>query len=119
MELLPCPFCGGNNLEDHLEGLYSLCISCNDCSLLCVKEKWNTRHSPWISVKYKLPENGTNVLSCSKGGGISTCIFMTNDESAIFILMPSVESVKDNSLVVRLTNVTHWMPLIQPPKETE
>lgn len=49
MELLPCPFCGSTNLGQ-TEHRYSSEIYCHECNGSCDSEKWNNRHSLWISV---------------------------------------------------------------------
>lgn len=111
-----CPFCGGNNLEDYLDGIYSLCISCHDCPALCVKEKWNTRASQWVSVKDKLP---TIIDECS-----SDCFLVIDKDGhmnvATYWGLNSSDHVGEgydwfNGDV--FVCPTHYMPLPNPPKE--
>lgn len=73
----------------------------------------------WISVKEKLPAENQDVLAHIKGGGMTVTIFMYRNvtREPMFILMPSCESIRDETLVVYLKNVTHWMVLPEPPEE--
>lgn len=101
--LADCPFCGGNNIEEYLEGLYSVCVSCHDCPAMCVKEKWNTRASGWISCKDRLPFEETDYLTIDQGH-----ISLTRFTNQISILKEYWNR-----------HITHWMPLPSPPKESE
>ena len=65
----------------------------------------------WISVKDRLPE----------AGGYAVCIAKRNPFSRF---MPMVARIEKNGWVNPMTEqyiseVTHWMPLPEPPKEVE
>ena len=64
----------------------------------------------WISVKDRLPETGTEVLVTD---GLHTMVTWCED---------TIDGIKwvDNYYTyvnVRFREVTHWMPLPEPPKE--
>lgn len=61
----------------------------------------------WIPVTERLPEMFEDVLVCLKGGKVNRTWY---DDSGHF---RSATSKK----VAYYKNVTHWMPLPQPPKE--
>lgn len=119
MELLPCAFCGNNNIEletQHYTRFRKTTelfrIICNKCfistSLFKTKEDaiklWNTRHSAWISVRDRLPIESTPVLTGNKYGLKISYLF---DNKWNF---PQI----DNDIII-----THWMPIPPSPKETE
>lgn len=56
----------------------------------------------WISVKDRLPENSRVLV-------FSPC-FIGSDETMIIRLL-------DSDFVAKCSDVTHWMPLPEPPKE--
>lgn len=58
----------------------------------------------WISVNDRLPEPGEDVLVCNHWGDIDTDMVWINPDG-------KTEFYFDK------TNVTHWMPLPEPPKE--
>lgn len=62
--------------------------------------------SEWISVKERLPIIGQCVLICSEAGGVA---------EGCYCIHPN-EWVQFRWNVAKL-NVTHWMPLPEPPKE--
>lgn len=64
----------------------------------------------WIPVTERLPENLTSVIVHRKDGGIFTWEY--------FNTSPTDECWIDDSMnVYSFYDVTHWMPLPQPPKE--
>lgn len=100
MELLPCPFCGSNDI------VYNPMFSdCNNCYARCQKTDWNTRHSPWISVKDRLPKENTKVLAIW-----DDCI-----ETAFYEYIDG--DYWSNSEIGCDLPVTHWMPLPKLPQE--
>lgn len=135
MELLRCPFCGSNEIIEHRYE-FGRKLSCEKCGSygpteICDSNKlWNTRHSPWISIKEKQPNLGELVLIrykhndvlCYPKEIIKTSLatmdlyFVSielNDRNLDpFILIPNKEKVLS-------LNVIDWLPLPQPPKETE
>lgn len=98
MELLPCPFCGSNDISENLHD-----YMCNKCKSCALKNVWSTRHSPWISVKDRLPPVGRKVIIFTNSSYLAW--HSENDEFMDFY---------DNKII---NHVTHWMPLPQPPKE--
>jgi hypothetical protein len=63
----------------------------------------------WISVKDRLPENEKCVLVYSQDGGVAEGKYNARFN----------EWVQFRWNVTELKNVTHWMPLPEPPKEVE
>ena len=65
----------------------------------------------WISVKDRLPEYGLRVLAAYDDGvvriGISKGYF------------PEVVTKRQDARAFGFAEVTHWMPLPEPPKEDE
>lgn len=110
MELLPCPFCGSNELKEYSDSMNeyykieSNFVSCK-CGSRNYKSKWNTRHSTWISVKDRLPNKDETVLCFGKYHNIG---FYDYDD----------EIWREEGEYVEIT-VTHWQPLPQSPKEIE
>lgn len=70
-------------------------------------EKDTDVHGKWISVSERLPENRDYVLVCTKNKFYGT----RNISKAYF------GDGKWYGQGGRWTNVTHWMPLPEPPKE--
>lgn len=49
-ELLPCPFCGSNNIGRVENGLYEICgveldFLCRECGAKASSDRWNTRYN--------------------------------------------------------------------------
>lgn len=65
--------------------------------------EWADSHPHWISVDDELPRDGEYVLICNKRGLMTTSLY-ENEEWVISETYLAVE-------------VSHWMPLPQPPKE--
>ena len=63
----------------------------------------------WISVSERLPEYGSNVLAFCSNGSVELRSYFGFFEKAL--------RVKLNKIV--LAEVTHWMPLPQPPAEVD
>lgn len=60
----------------------------------------------WISVEDRLPDELQNVLSFDGFNGVGHTIYRA-------------KAFKKANVVWEQTNVTHWMPLPEPPKEQE
>jgi Lar family restriction alleviation protein len=126
-ELKTCPFCGGDaTISEKMEhddftmmdGFIVFCPSCGcatDC--MCLEEEaiaaWNRRADGWVSV-----ENGVPEKEC-----IATCAIPENREYGELII--GYVGKRDDSQTGYIAeteseilhNVTHWMPLPQPPCE--
>ena len=104
MNLLPCPFCGSDNLTDI--GSNVICINCGSCSSI-----WNTRYSPWISVKDRLPEEKSEVLiihyTQTYIGHLRKCS------------LGDLHFITYDGPCLDFDNVTHWMPLPLLPEDNQ
>lgn len=109
MELLPCPFC--NELKE-LEVSESF-VLCHSCLCQALHSKWNTRHSPWISVEEKLPyENGYYLVSrdlSKHKAKIKVTIRQFHEHTKGSRKRFWHSGGEDMS-------ITHWMPLPTPPE---
>lgn len=117
-ELLPCPFCGGDNLnmfEHHMQGNRSKFgivsavgyrtvsrIQCRECETEAPLEIWNARPSPWVKVSERLPEDSGSYLVWT----------YEHPEFAYF----NAESQGWSHPQIYL-KVTHWMPIPPVPEE--
>ena len=61
----------------------------------------------WISVKDRLPKNWTDVLVLSRFGFL---------ETAVYTGTPGKWRIGWNGDMLEADNITHWMPLPEPPK---
>ncbi len=59
----------------------------------------------WISVKERLPEKGVDVLTVSK-----------NEHESYYMVDSFVDGDWFLQGVGKITQVTHWMPLPEPPE---
>lgn len=67
------------------------------------------RISPWISVKDRLPEDQRSVLTLNGHGKIKImCLWSKRGELWTWIYQERF---------VHYNDITHWMPLPEPPKE--
>lgn len=112
MEILPCPFCGSHDIDYNENAQIIICGICNNNHNkgMSMIEKWNTRHSPWISVKDRLPENNEWILAFN---GKDNCVCWIDIGNNDYLFMYGMGSQ------CQFRNVTHWMPLPSPPKESE
>ena len=86
------------------------CIDAYDMAISALRQRdvTDTNVGKWISVKDRLPE----------AGGYVVCIAKRNPFSRF---MPTVARIEKNGWVNPITEqyiseVTHWMPMPQPPK---
>lgn len=62
--------------------------------------------SSWISVKEKLPEYDKSVLIC----------YSKQQDITIAWLAEDIECFEDDDCMYYMSEVTHWMPLPEPPE---
>lgn len=84
-----------------------------DCMTECIEKKASDVQpvDRWISVKDRLPEEQQCILAYEKDYGV-----MWGDYQGIKYSQP-VWIVRKQGLIIRTTEVTHWQPLPEPPKE--
>ena|ERR1700677_1538511 len=79
----------------------------------CLHDQPERRMSEWISVKDRLPPECESVLVWSKGfDPISAFLSYTYDKKP---LMYFVNDWDESDTNLKLEDVTHWMPLPEPP----
>lgn len=66
--------------------------------------------SEWISAKDRLPEVGARVLTLSKWGHLSDRQLYKFESGSLMFRPDGLAPVRD---------VTHWMPLPEPPEEIQ
>ena len=120
IELKPCPICGSevNMIEENV-GEYT--VVCHGCQVLMIAddvsskneaiERWNNRvnEPKWIPIEQQEPSEFELVLSCILG----------EKENAIEILYrhgDSYYSDYDGGIIYSQNEISHWMPLPEPPK---
>lgn len=84
---------------------------CENCAWLPFCSMYDKK-SVWISVDERLPENEQTVLTIDTEGEMQVCFYETAWEG-IF---------QQCHGLVKIYNITHWMPLPEPPEakgETE
>ena len=72
-ELLPCPFCGSDDVQYYPADGYVECLKCEGSGPVEDRDmgigvRWDRRASQWASVEERLPENYTDVLCLDIGG---------------------------------------------------
>ena len=119
-KLKPCPFCGSevNMIEENV-GEYT--VVCHGCQVLMIAddvsskneaiERWNNRvnEPKWIPIEQQEPSEFELVLCCILG----------EKENAIEILYrhgDSYYSDYDGGIIYSQNEISHWMPLPEPPK---
>lgn len=143
MNLLPCPFCGSDKIfvDNYVDMIWNLtCINCNAINIMessyeeAVK-KYNTRHTPWISVKDRLPNNYQECLcyARSRDGSfhsIVQCQYEFRNENYMdwavklfcegnyYVLLEKGQIQNpEREGHFYFGEVTHWMPLPPLPEE--
>ena len=114
-ELRECPFCPsgkGVAFKDNYDKYGVYCNNCNSQTGLYstiddAVTAWNTRPNNWISVEDKLPDTRT-VLGCNIDGYVTAVVYMCYIKK--WAIAHNMRATMD---------VTHWMPLPEPPKGVE
>ena len=96
-KLLQCPSCKGFDVH-----YYPGSLSCHDCS---IGTTFDGFVSKWISIKDRLPEIYQPILTYDRKGDI--------------ISSERTEDYKGTPQFDNDDEVTHWMPLPDPPIESE
>ena len=72
------------------------------------------KQSEWISVDERFPEEGDEIILCTEDGIVGAGRFFFLGEGHYFRWIAGEGSDFDDDFVE--TNVTHWMPLPEPPE---
>lgn len=128
-ELKPCPFCGGEAGFQYgyfNSDVYVRCNECRACSEVRVSEKaaiaaWNRRADGWIPVSERLPnvpekkDGKYNFNKCLVTNG--KFISIAYRDMVAYPLKDYEEWIfQDICFDINDHDVTHWMPLPEPPK---
>ena len=112
-----CPKCNNPNyvvsLGNFSNAFQFKCMNCN--SYLCEEDFWPAQkddNNGWISVKDRLPENSNEVLTYGNGLIRVMCLLDHGSGDGDYLVWED-----DYGYYEELDNVTHWMPLPEPPKE--
>ena len=89
-------------MEDECEGLKSIIYDHDETNLLTPAK--------WISVKERLPEEGKLVLTYGPDGIIDVLTRYKASKN-------SWKWGRDGEFITLVFDITHWMPLPEPPKE--
>lgn len=76
----------------------------------------------WISVKDRLPEENTPVLICTQWGDVWMASYYSECRIVQKLFSPAhwdVETLRGGGIDFKATEVTHWMPLPEPPGEED
>lgn len=118
LELMPCPFCGGEpQVTEALNEVWVRCSQCNSSNGLSTADEaraiaaWNRRPSGWISVKDRLPEEWEEILVWD-GKRRNTGYRFTHSSGATHWTIGGTTASPDI-----LKPPTHWQPLPPPPEE--
>lgn len=68
--------------------------------------QWQSKQSPWISVKERLPEEGDPVLIRLKDGVVRLACYDIEEDSNIYFWNDNYSYE-----TIRAWDVTHWMPI--------
>ena len=119
MKINSCAFCGGKicRPDSDFKGSWVLCFGClargpRANTAEEAVEKWNTLGDQWVGVEDRLPEELESVIGYGNyhdGGDLHGEVFFSMDEWMSVRTEPEFKGV----------NVTHWMPLPEPPKGVE
>lgn len=105
--------CGERDYCEHCNG-HNTAFDCCECGADEFKEgfiasaQWQSKQSPWVSVKDRLPELGDPVLIRLKDGTVRLAVLDTDDNSDAYFW-------SDNYSYETISgwDTTHWMPI--PP----
>jgi len=87
-------------------------------SIFCLLAEIN--NEGWISVKDKMPEHGGEYLVVRNSFGICRIVDVCGyDKKSRKFGKIDMDYVYDGNGWYEVDNVTHWMPLPEPPKEGE
>jgi len=77
------------------------------------------RKMEWISVKDRMPPKAEDVLFCLDGGSMIVVGMLTGHLNRWIISIDNADAINgiDKELDIIDREVTHWMPLPEPPKE--
>ena len=123
-ELKPCPFCGGKAnfawIAD--EGTEATCVECHcgtlryfsvsvnpDTEKEMATQVWNKRTPGWISVDDRLPKDEERILIFVALEGHESVQLDTCYEDCGYMHLDSGYAFG--------AEVTHWMPLPEPPRK--
>lgn len=117
MKLKPCPFCGGEAEIISMSEKFTVSCGTGGCmaniSYCSDKQSavkaWNKRASDWIPCSERMPEDGQRVLICT---GMRK-MFVAAYNASAYMFMQRVHSTLHTWYS---EEVTHWMPLPEPPK---
>jgi len=115
-ELKPCPFCKTNMREVWLRNESSLWFEHprRGCMLDGQRFKiaaWNTRQPEWVSVDDRLPEDFMEVLVRTPDYVVEAYYDRRDTDSGWQCWLRKTE------VILTYANVTHWMPLPEPPEK--
>jgi hypothetical protein len=103
--MTPCEQSGCRHLE----------VRCKDCGRSAGKMILPDEKHNWISVSDRLPSDFDNVLIWSNGmcvtGAYLVCVELGKPLQWI------VNDWDESETTIKLDDVTHWMPLPEPPKD--
>lgn len=125
LKLKPCPFCGSTDIaivkQDNPHNAYDgnyphlYTAACKQCLSRAPQkvyegyaaEAWNTRTSGWIPCSERMPPTGTRVY------------VREGDFTAIGFFGKFTQRWIEPISGAHLDNVSHWMPLPEPPEDVE
>lgn len=123
-ELKECPFCGGKADLDEIPGNpdtiepYAFGVGCKKCNIGWYEKtekeainRWNLRATPanpqtWIPVSERLPKRFERVV-----------VYLPKWRNQICIGYWSGDFWSVGPEIAENQEITHWMPLPEPPKE--
>ena len=126
-KLKPCPFCGDKQHVTHVElsnGLHY--VECKRCGAAphrlgawdyeTAVKYWNSVNR-WIPCSERLPEKSGQYLVCAIYVGVSLASF--DRDKREWGYWQDDPCGWNGEKWIEIDEVTHWMPLPEPPKEDE